>query len=259
MVLPRKKPLYHPVSPAVEQAAQLLLCLGKTGEEMGLTQLCRQIHIHKSKGFSILNALIHYDLVTKNNRTKTYSLGPALMPLGQTAREKLDITAIAQNPLQDLAHETRSSVLLGIICNDQFYIAGKYEGSDTLSVTARQFHSLHITHGSHGKAIFAFLPESEQQRLLEGGQVFFHGEAAAFDPKRLEQELSLVRQNGYAMDNGELTPGMLAVSAPIFDHNHEVFAGIVVLGTFTPDKFEPFGQKAASAGRLISRQLGAQV
>lgn len=259
MVSARKKSIYHPISPAVEQAAQLLLCLGKTGEDMGLTQICKKINIHKSKGFSILNALTRYDLITKNNRTKTYSLGPALMPLAQTAREKLNITAIAQDTLQDLAHETRSSVLLGIICNDQFYIAGKYEGSDTLSVTARQYQSLHITHGSHGKAIFAFLPESEQQRLLDAGQVFFHGEAAAFDPQRLEQELALCRKNGYAIDNGELTPGMLAVSAPVFDHNNEVFAGIVVLGTFIPDKFKTFGKKIAQAGRHISRQLGAQI
>lgn len=259
MVNPRKKSVYHPISPAVEQAAQLLLCLGKTGEEMGLTQICKQIHIHKSKGFSILNALARYDLVIKNNQTKCYSLGPALMPLAQKAREKLNITAIAQDILQDLAIETRASVLLGIICNDQFYIAGKYEGTDTLSVTVRQYQSLHLTHGSHGKAIFGFLTEPEQQRLLDAGQLFFHGKAEAFDPKKLEQEISHCRKNGYTMDNGEITPGMMAVSAPVFDHNNEVFAGVVVAGTFPPDKFEPFGKKTAHAGRLISRQLGAQV
>lgn len=257
MTLESKKSIYSPTSPAVEQAAQLLLCLGKTSD-MGLTAICNEIGIHKSKGYSILNALARYNLVTKDSRTKAYSLGPALMPLARKARERFDISAIAKVPLQQLANQTRSSVLLGIIVNDQFYIAAKYDGNDHLSVTIRQHQSLHITHGSHGKAIFGFLPETEQLRIMDTNQLFFHGNSDAFDKKRLEQELIFCRKNGYAVDNGESTPGISAVSAPVFDHNNEVTAGIVLVGTFTPDKFKPFGKMVAAAGRLISSLAGAQ-
>ncbi|MCD4675796.1 MAG: helix-turn-helix domain-containing protein, partial [Desulfobacula sp.] len=90
MTTEKKKSVYRPTSPAVEQAAQLLLCLGKSND-MGLTAICKEIGIHKSKGFSILNSLAQYDLITKDGKTKTYSLGPALMPLARKAREKLDI------------------------------------------------------------------------------------------------------------------------------------------------------------------------
>lgn len=259
MTTEKKKPVSLPTSPAVEQAAQLLLCLGKDkGAGMGLTNICKEIGIHKSKGYSILNALCKYDLISKEVETKTYSLGPALMPLARKAREKLDINAIARAHLELLAAETRTSVLLGIICNDQFYIAGKYDGNETLSVTVRQYQSLHITHGSHGKAIFAFLNEKEQQRILDTGQLFFHGKLDDFDKKKLEQEIRFCRKNGYAVDNGEITPGITAVSAPVFDHNNEVSAGIVLVGTFTEDKFETLGKKVAAAGRLISSQAGAQ-
>ena len=44
------------------------------------------------------------------------------MPLARKARDRLDINAIANDHLQLLAKETDASVLLGIICNDQFYI-----------------------------------------------------------------------------------------------------------------------------------------
>jgi len=259
MTVEKKKSIYKPSSPAVEQAAQLLLCLGKNRSgEMGLTTICKEIGIHKSKGFSILNALVQYDLITKDSRTKTYSLGPALMPLARKAREKIDINAIAKEHLQKLAKETRATVLLGIICNDQFYIAGKYDGNESLSVTVRQYQSLHITHGSHGKAIFAFLSDSERQRIFDSDQLFFHGKFESLDHERLRQELLLCRKNGYAIDNGEITPGIKAVSAPVFDHNNEVTAAIVLVGTFTEEKFEFLGEKTAAAGRIISRQAGAQ-
>jgi DNA-binding IclR family transcriptional regulator len=260
MTTEKKKSIYRPTSPAVEQAAQLLLCLGKNkGNDMGLTAICKEIGIHKSKGFSILNALTQYNLITKDSKTKAYSLGPALMPLARKAREKLDINAIAKAPLQKLANKTKTSVLLGIICNDQFYIAGKYDGNDKLSVTVRQYQSLHITHGSHGKAIFAFLNEKDQQRIIHSDQLFFHGDFESLDKKRLQRELTFCRKNGYAVDNGEVTPGIKAVSAPVFDHNNEVTAGIVLVGTFTEDKFETFGKMIAATGRTISRQAGAQL
>ncbi len=259
MALEKKKTPYHPTSPAVEQAAQLLLCLGKNrGNDYGLTTICKEIGIHKSKGYSILNALARYDLITKDSQTKTYSLGPALLPLARRAREKFDLTAIAKDHLETLANETRSSVLLGIISNDQFYIAGKYDGNDRLSVTVRQYQSLHITHGSHGKAIFAFLSEKEQQRIMDTGQLFFHGDRDNFDKDKLAQEVKFCRKNGYAIDNGETTPGITAVSAPLFDHSNEVTAGIVLVGTFTQNKFETLGKKIAETGRIISRQAGAQ-
>jgi len=254
------KSTYQPASPAVEQAARLLLCLGKNrGDDYTLTAICNKIGIHKSKGHGILNTLARYDLITKDIKTKTYSLGPALMPLARKARERLDINAIAKEHLQKLAIETRSSVLLGIICNDQFYIAGKYDGNDKLSVTVRQYQSLHITHGSHGKAIFAFLDEPEQQRIFDTNQLYFHGEVSDFNKDKLDQELNFCRKNGYAIDNGEVTPGIMAVSAPVFDHNNAVTAGIVLVGTFTEEKFELLGKKVAEAGRIISRQAGAQL
>ncbi|MCP4024298.1 MAG: IclR family transcriptional regulator, partial [Desulfobacteraceae bacterium] len=244
--------------PAVEQAARLLLCLGKNkGNDYGLTSICKEIGIHKSKGYSILNALAQYDLITKDSKTKTYSLGPALMPLARKAKEKFDITAIAKDHLQILADETRTSVLLGIICNDQFYIAGKYDGNEMLSVTVRQYQSLHITHGAHGKAIFAFLDEKEQQRIIDSGQLFFHGDRKALDEKKLAQELKMCRKKGYAIDNQELAPGIRAVSSAVFDNNNEITAAIVLVGTFLEDKFETWGEKTAAIAELISQKAGA--
>jgi DNA-binding IclR family transcriptional regulator len=260
MSINNKKSTYQPCSPAVEQAARLLLCLGETREpEMSLTGICKKIGIHKSKGFSILNALAKHDLVIKDSRSKTYSLGPALMPLAEKAREKLNINNIAKTYLQNLANETKTSVLLGIINNDQFYITAKYDGNDKLSVTVRQHQSLHISHGAHGKAIFAFLDEKEKLRIFESEKLFFHGEPENLDRKRLAEELELCRVKGFAVDNGEVTPGITAVSAPVFDHNNRVMAAIVMVGTFKEDKFEKLGRKTAAAAELISKKAGAGI
>lgn len=181
------------------------------------------------------------------------------MPLGRRATEKLDITSVAKKHLQILANDTRSSLLLGVVSNDQFYIAAKYDGNNMLSLTVRQYQSLHITHGAHGKAIFSFLDKKEQQRILDSNQLFFHGSVDSLDKDRLEKEIKLCRKNGYAIDNGELAPGTRAVSAPVFDHNNDVNAGIVLVGTFSEDQFKEYGEKTVATANRISELLGAQL
>lgn len=255
----KKKSNYNPSSPAVEQAARVLLFLGgQRDSHYGLTAICNGVGIHKSKGFSILNALSQHGFITRDEATKTYALGPAFMPLAAKVRERFDITAVARPHLGALADETRTSVLLGITSNDQFYIAARYDGNEMLSVTLRQYQSLHITHGAHGKAVFAFLGQVEQQRLLESGKCFFHGAKENLDRERLNRELAECREQGYAVDNGEQAPGIRAVAAPLFDHTNRVMAGIVAVGAFPEEQFPILGPKVAETARTISRLAGAR-
>ena len=181
------------------------------------------------------------------------------MPLGRKARDKLDIAAIAKEHLQALAFESRASVLLGIISNDQFYISDKYDGNDKMSVTVRRHQSLHISHGAHGKAIFAFLDSTNRDRILDSGPLYFHGAPENLDQQRLLREMSDCRKYGYAVDNGEVTAGITAVSAPVFNHHNQVTAAIVIVGTFTADKFQRLGEKTAAAAKIISKKAGAQI
>lgn len=260
MTLEKKKSAYQPSSPAVEQAARMMLCLGQSRSgEMNLTDLCREVGIHKSKGFSILNALASHDLISKNPETKAYSLGPALMPLAQKVNERFDLATAARESLEKLAEETETSVLLGVISNDRFYIAAQYDGHDLLSITIRRYQSMPLTHGAHGKAIFAFLDETEKKRVMESGRLFFHGSSGNPDMQRLEEEVRLCRRNGYSFDNGELTPGLKAISSPIFDSTNNVVAALVIVGTFPDSKVTVFGDKALIAARTISRLAGARL
>ena len=77
------KDSYLQLVPAVDQAVRLLFCLANTvGGEASLTQLTKEVGISKSKGLAILNTLRSAGLVTRDDRTKNYGLGPNLLPLG---------------------------------------------------------------------------------------------------------------------------------------------------------------------------------
>ncbi len=248
----------RPVSPAVSQAAQLLLYLGsQSGTDTTLTRICEAIGIHKSKGYSILNSLGEYGFVTRDENSKTYSLGPAVIPLGARAIDDIDIHAAARTHLQALARETACTVLLGIVSSDRFYVVGKYDGNAMVSLTIRQNQCFHITHGAHGKAIVAAMDKGIRERILASSQLLFYGEDARVDRARLESEFVQCRENGYAVDNESMTAGIRAVAAPVFDHRNAVFAGVVLAGMFGEDEIPAMGKRVAAMGRWISRQAGA--
>jgi len=255
-----KKSVYKPLVPAVEQASRILLCLGEGDRfKMRLTDICKEVGIHKSKGHSILNTLMKFGLVEKDPHAKTYSLGPALIFLSRYVLENLNYTDIVSPFLEDLAKETNGTALFGLINGDHVFVVAKREGNQNIGFSTRLGHRFHITLGAHGKAIVAFLPEKDREKVLAKKKVYFYGDPSRLNMKRLRDDLRKCRQLGFAQDLGEITPGVNGVSAPVFDLRNEIVGCVVLMGTFPESTVEIFGSKIADMGRQISYKLGADL
>jgi DNA-binding IclR family transcriptional regulator len=200
-----------------------------------------------------------FGFVVKNPQTKTYTLGPGLVFLARQVLENLDHRAVVSPFLMKLAKETSSTALFGLISGSQVFIVGKQEGDQNVGVTIGLGHRFHITSGAHGKAIAAFLPEHERDKILERKALYFYGKDTPMDRNRLERDLEACRKRGFAQDTGDLQPGILAVSAPVFDHLNRVAGCLILIGTFPRNKIGPYGDRVDRTARQISTRLGAEV
>ena len=255
------KSAYKPLVPAVEQASRVLLCLGESPNfKMKLTEICKQVGIHKSKGHSILNTLKQFGFVEKDPQTKTYSLGPALIFLSRHVLDNLYYPDIVAPFLDDLAKETNGTALFGLIYAEHLLVVGKREGNQNIGFSIRLGHRFHITLGAHGKAMVAFMPEADREKILTKKRVYFHGlDISRLNMKRLRDELTKCRQLGYAQDVGEITTGVNFVSAPVFGVQEKIIGCIILIGTFPESLIEKFGPKTADFARRISYKLGADI
>ena len=73
--------------------------------------------------------------------------------------------------------------------------------------------------------------------------------------------LAETRQRGYAVEDGEVTPGFASVAAPVLDPNGHPVAGVAV--TFPSDDVPPDARAAllppvVRAAAELSRRLGAR-
>ncbi len=256
----RKKSIYRPLVPAVEQASRILLCLGEGDRfKMRLTDICKQVGIHKSKGHTILNTLMKFGLVEKDPHVKTYSLGPTLIFLSRYVLENLNYTDIVSPFLEDLAKETNGTALFGLMNGEHVFVVAKREGNQNIGFTTRLGHRFHITLGAHGKAIVAFMPEMQREKLLSRKKLYFYGDPPQMNTKRLREDLKKCRELGFAQDLGEVTPGVNGVSAPVFDLRNKIVGCVILMGTFSESLVEIFGSKTADIARRISYKLGADI
>lgn len=248
-----------PLVPAVEQASRILLLLGESEKfKMTLTAICKEVGIHKSKGYSILHTLRLFGLVEKDDLAKTYFLGPSLIFLSRKILDQLSYPDVVAPFLEPLAKETAGTALFAIVSADNLYVVAKHEGNQNIGFSLRLGHRFHITLGAHGKAVVAFMSDKDQKRILSKKRLYFYGETSPPDMNRIKEDMEQCRQSGFAWDAGEVTPGVNVVSSPVFGLGEKMIGCIILIGTFSELKIPEYGAKVSSMARQISRKLGAE-
>jgi DNA-binding IclR family transcriptional regulator len=255
-----ERPAYTPRVPALEQACRVLLCFEKGSKSrMTLTEISKEVGIHKSKGYSILNVLEQFGFIEKNPDTKTYSLGIGLIFLSRQVLDHLDYQAIINPFLRILTEETNGTACFGLMDRQFLYITAKYEVRQNLGITMRLGHRFHFTFGAHGKAIVAFMSDDEREKVLAGEELYFYGEKTNLSMNRLRDELAKCRKSGYSVDPGELQSGINAVSSPVFGVEGNIVGCIILIGTFPLSLIEKYGEKTASIAKQVSYKFGADI
>lgn len=246
--------------PAVEQAARLLLALvRKAPTRPNLTDLCRTVGIHKSKGYAILNTLQSFGFVQRETDGKRYALGPGLIRLGRASLENLNFKELADPLLAGLARGTGNPAFFGLLADQHVFIVAKNEAEIPLGLTVRIGQRYPLSHGAHGKAIAAFLPEAERERLLEQDKLFFHGDPSRLDRRRLAKELECCRRLGFAEDPGDMHPQIQALAAPVMGSDGNLSGVVFITGLIPGNRMRTYGRQVAESARQLSRLLGADV
>jgi DNA-binding IclR family transcriptional regulator len=251
---------YTGLVPAVDQASRVLLCLAKSPSlKMNLTDICKNVGIHKSKGYSILNTLQRYGFVRKDPAEKTYSLGLGLISLSRKVLDSLNYGQAAAPFLRALAGKTHSTALFGLLEEDNAFVVAKQESDQQIGITTRVGHRFGITDGASGKAIFAFLSEEERRRVRAVQKPLFHGHESKFDEKRLEKEMAECRRTGYALDLGDVFAGINIIAAPAFDSHGSLLGSMFIMGTFPESLVAEYGPVVAETAKQFSAYLGADI
>jgi DNA-binding IclR family transcriptional regulator len=243
---------------SVDRAAALLLALGESHGEAGVTELARRLGLHKSTASRLLATLEKRGLVEQDDETGRYRLGLVVIRLAEKAERTLDLRSIAMPELDRLARATRETTGLGIADGDQFLTVAQADGPNLVAVGDWTGRGVPIHSVAAGKVLLAAMPEREILKLVRRGlDRFTDRTITQLEP--LLEELARIRRRGYATAFGEFEAGLNGVAAPVHDARGQVTAAVDIWGPafrITPPRMPELIQQVRESAAAVSVRLG---
>jgi len=226
----------------------------------GVTEVARELDIHKSTAYRLLTTLRDRGLVEQDAATEKYRLGFGLVLLARTVRADLDILRCARPVCERLSERTGETVTIAVLeGDDAVVIHQSISLASALGVDWTGRHTpLHAT--AAGKIFLAYMPEDQLLRILQGPLERFT-EHTIVDPASLKGHARKVLNEGYGYTVEELEVGLNAVGAPIRSAEGAIAGAVSVSGPafrLPPDALPETGHLSRRAAAEISRCLGFQ-
>lgn len=211
---------------SVDRAITVLEVLARTGEA-GVTEVAKEIGVHKSTASRLLAALQSRGLVEVGSDRGRYRLGFGILRLAGAAGHRLDVTVQGREVGEELAQQVGETVNLAVL--REGLAVNVYQAQGGRAVSADNWLGrptpLHAT--SSGKVLLAY---AEDQTLARRIDLTRFTPATITDQDTLLAQLEEVRGRGYALTLEEYEVGLDAVSAPVRTVGGTVVAALSISG-----------------------------
>jgi DNA-binding IclR family transcriptional regulator len=208
---------------------RVLRYLASQADPVTLPAIAAAVQLPRSTAYHLLNVMIDEGFVVHLPDEHRYGLGVAAFEVGSGYARQEPLQRLARRHLAGLVDTVGQSAHLAVLHGrDVLYVLEeRAPGRPPLVTDVGVRLPAHLT--ASGRAILAALPQSQVRATYPDRSMFVdrHG----LGPTSLHALRSLLvetRARGYAMEDGEVTPGFASVAAVVRDHNRHPVAGVAV-------------------------------
>lgn len=237
------------MSQVAERAFSILEQVARSEEPLGLMEVAARLEADKSAALRSLAFLEERGLLRRDRRTKKYRIGPGLLSLAAIAIRKADLPQVAHPYLVRLRDQTEETVSLHVRVGDERVCIAGAESPHVIQRVLTIGEPVALCLGPSGKVILAFLSDTERAAIVRRSSV---SRAA------LERDLERARRDGYLIVTSDRTPGVGAISAPVFDAFGPV-GSVTIAGPeerWTPEAMAGVASALTDATTAISAEIG---
>jgi DNA-binding IclR family transcriptional regulator len=213
----------------LDRAVAVLTFLGEAGQGGArASAITEAVGLKSSTAHRIITALERHNLIEREKATRRYRLSVALFALGSQAAEGTGLRKLCRPALLRIAAETGDTVFLMARSGSSAVTVDRQEGTYMIaSLTNSIGGQIPLGVGPAGEAILAFLPPDEIDAVIEvnaNAYTAFSGLTAS----KVRDALPMIRESGYAIDEGSLVEGISALAVPIRPQGRDVVAALSI-------------------------------
>lgn len=179
----------------------------------------------------IVIALSAHGFLVRDQSSKRFRLGPAAIALGRAALSASDLPTVASSLLPRLTADTEETSLLtvptaghrGAVC------LLRYESPHPLRLAVEPGRQLPLHAGASQKAILAYLPEEDQERVASDRLERFC-QSTLDTREAVLNEIKSIRTRGWAYSLEETNVGVWGVAIALLNNTGTAVAAVGVAG-----------------------------
>ncbi|AOT71272.1 IclR family transcriptional regulator [Geosporobacter ferrireducens] len=244
---------------SVARALEILQCFSGNTIELGISEIADAMELSKSTVYGLVNTLVVKGYLEQSQQSKKYRLGIKLFEFGNLVQKRMDLRNEAKVFCEILAEKYRNTIHLAAHYEGEIIYIDKVDIPDSVIAYSQvgKRAPMHCT--GVGKAILAYLDTEYIENYVLNKPLNKMTENTIINPQKLLEELQIIKERGYAIDDEEIEIGLRCVAAPIFNHKGYPVAAISVSGPYRKmnDEFmKEVAKDVQSYVQQISERLG---
>jgi len=211
------------------KAASLLDELAER-HELTVGELAELTQEPRSTVYRLLASLQRLGMIERGSQRGTYRLGLQLFRLGAAVTARFDERQAALPVMERIHEQTGETVFLCIRRDLEAVCIERLDGRRVQSLALRLGGSLPLHAGAAPRALLAHEPRAFWESYVSNGNLQPLTAKTPTTRDGLFAKLEEVRKSGYSVSDEDVTIGIAAVGAPIFDHHGRVRAALSISG-----------------------------
>jgi IclR family transcriptional regulator, pca regulon regulatory protein len=250
-------------SQSLERGLAILACFTPDRPVLGIADIADTLGMSRSTTHRYVITLVALGYL-EQGASRKYRLGLHVTDLGMSALNSTGLREHAQPYLEELRRRTGYTINVAVL-----------DGTEIVYVARARSHrrgqqriDLGLTLGSRlpayctamGKLLLAYLPDRERRELLAEIRLERRTPGTITNRRLLQIEFERIREEGFAVNDQELTPGLHSIAAPIRSDSREVVAAANMAAHSSmislQDLIDHLGPHLIATADRISARLG---
>lgn len=249
-------------SQSLVRGLNLLERLSASPGGLALSELAEQAELAPSTTHRLLQALQSQGFVTQDSELGVWKIDVKTFRIGNSFLEARDFVGTSRPFLRRLTAQTGETANLGIRDGGTAVFLAQSESPQMMRMITRLGSRAPLHASGVGKALMAWLPDDELERILVEQGLSRVTENTLHTPETLREGLAEIRRQGFACDREEHAIGLHCVAACLHDEHGIPLAAISVSGPVAriPEaRLLELGELVRDTAAEITARLGGRV
>ncbi|HZK25914.1 MAG TPA: IclR family transcriptional regulator [Thermoclostridium sp.] len=240
----------------LDRAFDIIELLSTHSSGMGVTEIGRELGLHKSTVHRLVNALVYRGYLEKDKNKGLYKIGLKFIEVSSLHIHQIELKTEAMPFMRHLAESTGQVAHLAILDETEIVYIEKIDVVQSLRMYSQIGERIPVYCSALGKVLLANLDVAYRNKIVQRINFVPYTENTIVDKEQFILELGKTKQRGWAIDNQEHESGIRCIAAPIKDFTGRTIAALSITGNISQEKERSFIKMMIETASNISRQMG---